>query len=404
MEERPDMSNSFLSSEEYDERAHALYNEGRYDDALDVLREGLALYPSAVELHVGVGYARLAREEYAWARRAFEEALVLDGEHEDALAGAGELLLKFGRVDEAMRTFDKTLALGYEDDTDLMLQIGRALFREGFVEQALAFFERGVEHATDNAEAVACVGYAQHRLGRDSDAIATLRTALSLDQGFGEARVYLANLLYDSGELEAALTEFERTTPEDHWDELGIWRMVELRKSAGAMGDDARALKPWDDRLTEIASEPDSIDELLAEVETQFIERETEAQTRARDHLEMLGSLLDGLAKERDHDSPADEALALDAATRPSMHSSARELTAEAAHRVVLQDGRTYEGTWDEIVAALRDAYDASRSVDEFMASEARRQYGATGVRISTRGPEEFLRGSEHAGVLRIIR
>jgi len=397
------MPNPFLSSEEYDERAHALYNEARYDDALDVLREGLALYPSAVELHVGVGYARLAREEFAWARRAFDEALLLDPEHEDALAGAGELHLKFGRVDEAMHAFDQTLELGYEDDTDLMLQIGRALFREGFIEQALAFFERGVAHASDSAEAVACVGYAQHRLGRDADAIATLRTALAIDASFGEARVYLANLLYDEGQLEAALAEFERTTPEDHWDELGIWRLVELRKSTGGLAADATSLKPWDDRLSEISSEPDAIDELLAEVETSFMEHEGAAQAQAHGHLEMLGSLLDGLAKDRDHDSSADEALALDAATRPSPHTS-RELTAEADHQVVLRDGRSFEGTWDEIVAALRDAQDAKRSVAEYMAVEARRQYGATGMHISTGGSEEFLRGSEHAGLLRILR
>ena len=80
------MANPFLSSEEYDERAHQLYNEGQYDEALDVLREGLALYPNSVELHIGVGYAYHAREEFAWARRSFEEALVLDPEHEDALA------------------------------------------------------------------------------------------------------------------------------------------------------------------------------------------------------------------------------------------------------------------------------------------------------------------------------
>ena len=88
------MPTPFLSSEEYDERARQLYNEGQYDEALTVLREGLTLYPSSVELHVGVGYARLAREEYAWARRAFEEALVLEPEHEDGLAGLGETLLK----------------------------------------------------------------------------------------------------------------------------------------------------------------------------------------------------------------------------------------------------------------------------------------------------------------------
>jgi Flp pilus assembly protein TadD len=81
------MPTPFLSSEEYDERAHQLYNEGQYDEALTVLREGLALYPTSVELHIGVGYARLAREEFAWARRRRVEAQVLGAERVDAVAG-----------------------------------------------------------------------------------------------------------------------------------------------------------------------------------------------------------------------------------------------------------------------------------------------------------------------------
>src|SRR5947207_375627 len=64
------MSEPFLSSDDYDERAHQLYNDGQYDHAIETLREGLGLYPHAVELHVGMGYARLAREEYPWAPSA----------------------------------------------------------------------------------------------------------------------------------------------------------------------------------------------------------------------------------------------------------------------------------------------------------------------------------------------
>src|SRR5437773_6871072 len=137
----PTMATPFLSSEEYDERAHQLYNEGQYDEALDVLREGLALYPNSVELHIGVGYAQLAREEYAWARGSFEQALVLEPEHEDGLAGLGESLLKVGHDEAAMRCFRRTLELGYADDVDLMLQIGRALFREGSLRDNAPCFE-----------------------------------------------------------------------------------------------------------------------------------------------------------------------------------------------------------------------------------------------------------------------
>src|SRR5262245_41697557 len=204
------MPTPFLSSEEYDERAHQLYNEGQYDEALDVLREGLALYPNAVELHIGVGYARLARDEFMWARRSFEEALILDPEHEDALAGLGETLLKFGQIEHATRAFDRIIALGYDDDVDLMLQVGRAQFREGLVEPSLTFFRRAVAISAESAEAHACVGYALHRLGNEGEAIESLRRSLTLDAEFGEARVYLANILYDAGELDAALAEFEK--------------------------------------------------------------------------------------------------------------------------------------------------------------------------------------------------
>src|SRR5213592_70815 len=130
------MPTPFLSSEEYDERAHQLYNEGQYDEALDVLREGLTLYPNSVELHVGVGYAQLAREEYAWARRAFEEALVLEPEHEDGLAGLGETLLKFGMQDAALRCFHRIFELGYTDDVHLVLQVGWSLSGEASLRES----------------------------------------------------------------------------------------------------------------------------------------------------------------------------------------------------------------------------------------------------------------------------
>ena len=90
------MPDPFLSSDEYDERAHQLYNEGRYDEAIEVLKKGLSVYPDALELLVGMGYARLAREEFAWSRQSFEAALKLDPDHEDALAGLGEIRLKLG--------------------------------------------------------------------------------------------------------------------------------------------------------------------------------------------------------------------------------------------------------------------------------------------------------------------
>ena len=386
------MPTPFLSSEEYDERAHQLYNEGQYDDALAVLREGLALYPNSVELHIGVGYARLAREEFAWARRSFEEALVLEPEHEDALAGLGETLLKFGLEDAGLRCFRRTLELGYADDLDLMLQIGRALFREAssrdrreLFSGALEFFQVAVQQAPESAEAIACVGYAQHRLGDDDAAVASLRGSLQADSDHAEARIYLANILYDRGDYDASLYHFERSAPEDHWDELGIWRLIELKRAAHKLDEHAPELKPWEERLTELGGEMDDIDELFLELDGSLSGEGGEVEV-ARGQLELFGTLLTSLADTRVEETQG---------------------TGNELHTVLTKDGRRLSGSWEEIVRSLRDGDVEGlqdRTPAEFMVRVSKRTFRETGVRVPHHDAELFVRASADAGLLRIVR
>ncbi len=370
-------SDPFLSSDDYDERAHQLYNEGQYDEAIETLRTGLGLYPHAVELHVGMGYARLAREEYLWARRAFEEAAGLDPEHEDALAGLGEVLLKFGERAAAVACFEKILALGFKDDHDLMLQVGRALFRDGLLDQARRFFELAATVHPRSAEAVACVGYAAHRLGDEGGALHWLRRALELDREHAEARIYLANLLYDRGEYEAALFHVERTEPGDHFDGLAIWRLIELKKSVYRLPDDDPELVPWHARLDELSADAAPEDLLLAEIEAMG----ADGQVRDPRQLELFGTLLTELQGMKARPGPAD------------------------VHRVSMISGATYVGTWEEIVRQMKDdAGEWTRgSLEQYMAAVAHRGRQETGVAIPATDPESFIRGSADAGLLRIL-
>src|SRR6476659_6360080 len=229
------MSDAFLSSDDFDEQAHHLYNEGRYDEALIILKDGITLYPHAVELHIGRAYAHLAREEYAWSRRSFEHALGLDPDHEDGLAGRGESLLKLGDRAGAMRAVERILQLGFQDDHELMLQIGRALFREGLVAPAHRFFDLAAAAHPESPDAAACLGYAAHRLGNDAGSLYWLRRALEIDAGYSEARIYLANLLYDRGEREAARRR-SRAGPVAAPAERSGWRARFYRHAAGRGG------------------------------------------------------------------------------------------------------------------------------------------------------------------------
>lgn len=372
------MSDVFRSSDEYDEQAHQLYNQGRYDEALEVLRDGLGVYPSSVELHVGMGYAHLAREEFAWARRGFLDALALEPDHEDALAGFGETQLRVGDREGAIRTFGRVLALGFHEDHDLMLQIGRALFREGLAAHAHRFFELAAAAEPECAEAAACMGYVSHRLGREGAALYWLRRALELDPGFAEPRIYLANLLYDRGESSAALLHFNKTSPEDHYEELGLFRVVELRRTFFRLADDDPSLGPWFERLSELMAGVDAVDDLLAEIEAV----QSDGSVRDPTQLELFGVL---------HAEP------------PPMQR--RSAARADHHQVSTLSGQVLRGTWEEILEQLRtlERGGVALTRDEFMAGLARRGKEETGVVIPVTDAESFIRGSAEAGVLRII-
>ena len=361
------MSERFLSSEEYDEQVHQLYNDGDYEGALEMLKEGLSLYPNAVELCVGMGYARLAREEYAWARQAFERALVLDQGREDALVGLGETLLRFGEREAALCLFERVAALGFEDDVELMLTMGRALYRESLYAESRDVFAKAAAARPDNAEAAASLGYSLHRLGDEVGAGRQIRRALRLDPDLHEARVYLGHLLYDRGDWDGALRELERVPPLDHWDSLAVWRLIELKRALWQVEDGDARLVPWQERLAELEALQDPIDRLLAEVEAQ----------------------VNGV------EGPLTDPSQLELFERGERKGEAE------LHQIRLADGHLFRGTWHEIVRQMRDhAGFSHETLSHYMRRLAERWHEQCGVEIPFMDPESFLEAAIKADLV----
>jgi len=345
------MADSLLSSEEYDERAHRLYDDGEYDSALVTLKEGLRYYPHSVELYVGLGYTQLAREEFAWAKQAFERSLVLDPNHEDALIGLGEASLRFGRRDEALRLFNRARELG-ADDLDLLLTMGRALFRERLHEEARAVFEDTVVMFGESAEAAAALGFTCHRLGDESAARRQLRRALHLDPAHHEARIYLAHMMYDRGDWAGALREYERIATTEHWDPLAVGRVIELKRALEGLDASASSLHDWRQRLDEL-EQADELEAMLLELEAD--------------------------SAEDDEEPRAEE------------------------HRVVFPDGTDLTGTWLEILGALRDSDRIpGETIAEYMRRRAVEERQRNGVELPHLEVGAFLSAGARAGYWRI--
>jgi len=373
------MSFSFLSSEEYDEQAHHLYDAGEYDRALDLLQDGLGRYPDAVDLHVGIGYVRLAREEFAWGLKAFEKALTLDPDHEDGWVGRGEALLKFGRVDEALASFRKIDDLGLSEDLDLGLAMGRALYREALFRESRQRLVTLAAAHPDAAEVRAALGYTLHALGDDLGARRELRAALRLDGNVHEVRIYLSHLHFERGDLEAALRELEQVPPAEHWDPLSVWRYIELKCSLERCCEDDVALAPWKERWEELKGDPDAIDHILAEVEAAFEEAGGEYPLPASNSPPAL--------------QPAP--------ILPVLPPPAR--SCDETHTVRTAEGAIFVGTWEEIVVRMRDALsDPSEPIALFMHRAAQRVRQLTGNDLPCDDAEVFIRESARMGLLSI--
>lgn len=365
------MERELWGPEEYDVEAQRLYDAGDYDEALDLLREGLLLFPEAPELLLTLGYTHLARETYGWARAAFAEVLESDPEHEEALVGLGDALLKLGERPRAFLAFERVRELGFGEDPELMLAVGRALYREGLYERAADHYRR----AGDRSEARAELGYCFYRLGRRRAAARELARALQLAPQLYEARLFQGNLLYEEGDYEAALDAYLRVPPDSMWEPLAVWRTVELLRGLRGLPSDDPGLEPYIEQLERLSADPTPEEQLLAMVRAEVLGEET-VPLGPQQQLDLFSP---GAAAPRGRD--------------PEVHA------------VRARDGRIYTGDWLAIVGAMRDhSEDPSVSIEEFMRETARMLSHLTGIRVPHDDPEAFLRASARAGVLQIER
>ena len=356
--------------EQFDAEAQRLYEAGDFDQALGLLKEALTRYPDAVELLVSLGYTRLAREEYAWARAAFDEVLRLDPEHEEALAGRGDVLLKLGERAAAFQAFEALIRLGYDQDVELMLCVGRSLLREGLLRRAERFFRLALAADPESSDAALDLAFTFYREGDAEGALYWSREAVRLDPGFGEARALYGNLLYERGDFREALTQLEMIAAPNVSDPAVAWRIIELKRRLEDLSADAEALQPYLLALEELATEPTAEERLLAEIEAGV-----------------------GAAWSR----PG--AGQLDLFGRPPVADG------DAAHRVRAANGVVYEGDWDGIVRAMRNGSDRpGASVADFMRDEALRLQALTGLPVSWQTARAFLEDSARVGALEIER
>jgi TolB-like protein/class 3 adenylate cyclase/Flp pilus assembly protein TadD len=231
-----------------DPKAYALYLQAKQlarQFTAEAFEKSDALYHQVLEIdpRYAPAWSELARnfineavfgmessqEGLARAREMAEKALATDPDYAPAHAQLGNIAKLQNDDAGAANHYERALAL---DPTDLSVVGNAADFLGvslGRLDEGLALSEAVVRRDPVDTTSLTNLGYYQRLSGRYDEAIASLRTALSLNPGNGGAHFQLGVVLLLKGDAAGALAEIEQETSE-------AYRMVGLPMVYHALG------------------------------------------------------------------------------------------------------------------------------------------------------------------------
>ena len=88
-------------------RALLLWQDSRPEEAVEYLRQSVAIHPESAELQFQLGTLLAARDEYAEAELRFTQAIAIDKDHAEALVALAQCCAVDARVSEAKRYLER---------------------------------------------------------------------------------------------------------------------------------------------------------------------------------------------------------------------------------------------------------------------------------------------------------
>ena len=190
-------------------RAVALHQADRREEAMGLYRQVLAVAPDQVDaLHL-MGVAHCQAREYEQSLPFFDRALKLKPDFADAHNNLGKALKSLNRIPEAEAAFRRATELAPKM-AEAWTNLGRLRRRLGDTDGSVDCYRQALSAGSGDAEAHHFLGVTLKDAGRLDEAIAEYRKALDLNPDYAEALNNLAAALRDKGDLKGAIETYER--------------------------------------------------------------------------------------------------------------------------------------------------------------------------------------------------
>jgi tetratricopeptide (TPR) repeat protein len=152
------------------------------------------------------GHVHLRAERYLDAQLCCRQALEIDSGYASAQHLMGLVSLHAGQHDLAVEWMIR--AIRQEPNPEYLVSLGIVLQRSGRLEEALKTFDKAVKLKPDAPESWKHLGFVLEQMNRLDQALSSYQQAITLNPSEWEAADKSASLLFQSGRLEEALSCF----------------------------------------------------------------------------------------------------------------------------------------------------------------------------------------------------
>lgn len=191
--------------------------QGRLDDAIEAWRAALALDARFADAHYNLGNALRAKHELGDAALSFRRAIEADPGHAHALAALAQTLVALNRASEAIEFLERAVAL-LPGDAALHGELADLLHNAGQLDRAIDEYRRALQLDPSPARVWYSAGCAENTRKEPVAAAFCFRHAIERQPDWAQAHHNLAQPLFELGQIEDALEQYEQAAALSHAD------------------------------------------------------------------------------------------------------------------------------------------------------------------------------------------
>ncbi|MFH0800738.1 MAG: tetratricopeptide repeat protein [Pseudomonadota bacterium] len=230
----------------YSREAYSFRKAGEYEKALELLHQGLRLYPNNIYLLCSVGKVYRSMGMYGEALVWFEKAKKVDPGSAKTHIAIGRVYLEQRRFAEGLAAFRTVLEIEPGSRHPFAIIIGRAItHREATrYKEALELLQLGLELYPNDVRLMCGVGKAYQFMTEYDEALKWLERAVKLYPGDKRAHTALGQVYRALNREAEALAAFRRALeidPDDRLARVSIEQAPVVARAGGNDADDAEA-------------------------------------------------------------------------------------------------------------------------------------------------------------------